>query len=235
MKKIFTVILFVIASLVGVSAQSYKLQSMDSYSDVLLELYPNNSYIVKISSKSTPDLMMSNIFSFGNYVVDSTGSYTFTDKTHNFLMKMEIASQSTKEEVLFVKESFEWMENNYFVISAKKPVTPINITENFLSADDLVSFREKNKVDKSPLKIKQNKYVADLDGYSLNINKDQTYTLYFYILPISKGKWAVENNFLVLKDKDINTQFYAIIKSDGTLRSALLPGEFSTTNFKVKK
>ena len=235
MKKIFAIISFIVASFAGVFAQSYTLQSMQSYPDVLLELYPNKSYIVKISHKGAPDLMMSNIFSFGNYEVDAKGNYTLTDKTHNFSMQLEIASQSTKEKVLLVKESFGWMENNYFVMSAAKPATPINITENFLSADELVAFREKNKTDKCPVKIKQNKYVADLDGYSLNINKNETYTLYYYAMPISKGKWSVENNFLVLSDENVNSRFFAIVKPDGTLRSALLPGEFSATNFKVQK
>lgn len=235
MKKIFSIIVFVIASFLGVFAQSYTLQSMSSYPDVLLELYPNKSYIIKISHQGAPDLMMSNIFSFGDYVVDAGGTYTLTDKTHNYTMKLEIASESTKEKVLLVKESFGWMENNYFVMSATKPATPVNITENFLSADELIAFREKNKVDKCPVKIKQNKYVADLDGFSLNINKNETYTMYYYTLPVSKGKWSIENNFLVLLDGDLNSRFYAIVRPDGTLRSALLPGEFSATNFKISE
>lgn len=235
MKKNVVFAALILSSFVGALAQSYKLQMTDSDIDCYLDLYDSNAYILKISYNAASDLMMSNIFSFGNYVADNSGTYTFTDKTHSFAMTMETASESTKERVLFVKNSFGWMENNYFVMTSPRPATPPDITENFLKAEEVFAFREKNRTEECPFAISAGKYSTDLEGFLLNLNRDSTYTMYYYSLPLSKGKWTVEHNLLVLSDANVNARFYAIVQADGSLRSALLPGEFSALRFNAAK
>lgn len=231
MKKIGILFFFSVFLLSAINAQTYTLQ-MNSDIETYLELYPNNRYIIKTSYKGAPDFMMSTIFSFGTYKIEPNQTYVFTDKTHGFDMKMEIASKTTKEKVLFVKDAFGWMENNYFVMSSQKAVTPVNITDNFLTKDEVVSFRNKNKAETCPVKIENGRYKSGMDGYSLILNSDKTYSLHFYNVLLSKGNWVTENNFLVLADADVNKHFYGIINNDGSIRSALFPGEFNTTTFK---
>lgn len=232
MKKICILFFFTTFLVSIINAQTYTLQKMDSDVETYLELYPNNRYIIKMSYRGAPDFMMSNIFSFGTFKKEANQTYVLTDKTHTFTMKMEIASKTTKEKVLFVKDAFGWMENNYFVMSSEKAVTPLNITDNFLSAEELTSFRNKNKTEKCPVELENGRYKSGMDGYILTLNSDETYALRFYNTLLSKGNWTVENNFLVLNDGDMHNRFYGIVNNNGSIRSALFPGEFNTSTFK---
>ncbi len=235
MKKIAATFFFFAFLLCTVGAQTYKLQKMDTNIETYLELYPNNEYIVKMSHRASPDFMMSNVFSFGTFTKDAAGTYVFTDKTHGFTMTMEIASKTTQEKVLFVKNAFSWMGNNYFSLTSSKAATPQNITENFLSAEELVSFRNKNKAEKRAVKIENGQYKSGLDGYVLTLNQNKTYSLHFYNMVLSKGNWNTENNLLILIDGDIKARFYGIVNSDGSIRSALFPGEFNASMFKKEQ
>lgn len=237
MKKIIILLFFVSLFLGEMFSQTYTLQMMDSDTECYLELYDNRQYIIKLSHKSAPDLMLSSIFSFGGYSVDSEGTYTLTDRTHAYCIRLERASESTGERVLFVKNAFGWMQNNYFVKSSAVHATPIDITQNFLTADEVVAFREKLlAANTHKMAVAEGRFSVDSGGFSLNLRKNGTYTMRYHSLPLSEGTWTIGQNVLELWDEDVDARFHAIVLSDGTLRSALLPGEFSALRFNpVKK
>lgn len=228
MKKLM-VSLFVLFTALGLQAQSYELKMMGGNQRCYLDLFPDQTYVIKLST-SSPDLMLSQIFSFGKYFIGQDGTYKLTDQTHGYVMTMEASSANTQNKVLFVKNSFAWMRNNYFVKQSDKPSSPTSITKDFLKRDELTNYREKHRIPFSE------KVCAFINGtyqsennpdFTFTISaQDSTYSVNNAGLKLSNGKWTKEDNFVVLKDNFSDTPFYLLPGENGTLQSMLIPGDF---------
>lgn len=239
MKKTAISILVILISVLSIQAQSYDLKMMNGNFNCYLDLFPDSTYIIKLSTKNTPDLVMSQLFSFGKYSVNKQGVYQLKDRTNEYVMTLETASESTKDKVLFVKNSFGWMQNNYFVKQSAKPLSPASITKDFLKRNELVNYREKQRV---PFSQKACAFVngtyksTSNPDYRFTINRsDSTYAINLGSLRLSKGKLAQEDNFIVLKDTFSDTPFYVLPDENGMLRSMLMPGDFYLSKFELVK
>ena len=227
MKKLSLSILFVLAALITVKAQSYALQLTNSDLNCYLDMFGNGKYLIKMSYKNAPDLMMSQVLSFGEYSVESNGDYKLTDATNEYKITLQPVSGN---KVLMVSDGFKWMQMNYFVRNSEKPSSPISILDDYLSREELLSYREKIKNDTS--NFKTGYFQSDLTpGFTFTTTEKGNYNIKFYSLELSTGTWQKENNFLKLKDNHLNTDFYVMIEPDGKLKSVLMPGDFFLSNF----
>lgn len=232
MKKLFLAILLAFSMFFGLKAQSYALQLSNSEINCYFDLFDNGTYLIKLSYKGAPDLMMSQIFSFGKYKVDENGDYRLTDSTHGFGITLESVSD---KKVFLVKNGFGWMRMNYLVQTSERAATPISVLDNFLSKDELVAFRKKIVSDSGSQQNLLNFafYRSEQNpDFSLNLKQDGTYVVKYYSLELSSGNWAREGNLLTLKDKSLSADFHLFIDKDGSLRSALLPGDFFLSRFR---
>lgn len=232
MKKLLLSILIAFGALFSINAQSYALQLSNNEMNCYFDMYKNGTYLIKLSYKGASDLMMSQIFSFGDYKMDENGDYRLTDKTHGFDIVLEPISD---KKVFLVKNGFGWMQMNYLVKTGEKTTTPISVLDSFLSKDEVVSFRKKlisgfvsqeNRIKYALYRSEQN------PDFSLNLKEDGTYAVKYYSLELSAGNWTKEGNQLLLKDKNLNSNFYLIIDKDNLLRSTLLPGDFFLSKFR---
>ena len=227
MKKLSLSILFVLAALITVKAQSYALQLTNSDLNCYLDMFGNGKYLIKMSYKNAPDLMMSQVLSFGEYSVESNGDYKLTDATNEYKITLQPVSGN---KVLMVSDGFKWMQMNYFVRNSEKPSSPISILDDFLSREELVNYREKIKNGKN--NFRKGFYQSDFNpNFTFNANENGTYSIKFYSLELSNGTWEKENNFLKLKDNNLASDFFVLVDSDGKLKSVLMPGDFFLSNF----
>lgn len=227
MKKLSLSILFVLAALITVKAQSYALQLTNSDLNCYLDMFGNGKYLIKMSYKNAPDLMMSQVLSFGEYSVESNGDYKLTDATNEYKITLQPVSGN---KVLMVSDGFKWMQMNYFVRNSEKPSSPISILDDFLSREELLNYREKIKNGKN--NFRKGFYQSDFNpNFTFNANENGTYSIRFYSLELSNGTWEKENNFLKLKDNNLASDFFVLVDSDGKLKSALMPGDFFLSNF----
>ena len=231
MKKLSLSILLIFSLFFAAKAQSYALQLSNNDLNCYLDVFSNGKYLIKMSYKNAPDLMMSQILSFGEYKVEENGDYKLTDSTNDYNITLQPVSG---DKVFMVSDGFKWMQMNYFVKNSEKPSSPISILDNFLSRQELLNYREKVKIDKNTYKntFKKGFYRSDFDSnFTFNANDNGTYSIKFYSLELSNGTWQKENNFLKLKDNNLTADFFVMIDSDGKLKSALIPGDFFLSKF----
>ena len=227
MKKLSLSILFFLAALITVKAQSYALQLTNSDLNCYLDMFGSGKYLIKMSYKIAPDLMMSQVLSFGEYNMEDNGDYKLTDGTNEYVITLEPVSGN---KVFMVRDGFGWMQMNYFVRSSEKPSSPISILDDFLSREELLNYREKIKNGKN--NFRKGFYQSDFNpNFTFNANENGTYSIKFYSLELSNGTWEKENNFLKLKDNNLASDFFVLVDSDGKLKSVLMPGDFFLSNF----
>ncbi len=235
MKKITLVILFIVSIAFTLRAQSYSLQMINSDLNCYLDFFPNKTYLIKLSYKGASDLMMSQIFSFGDYQIAENGNYKLTDRTHQYTFTLEPVSGN---KVFMVKDGFQWMQLNFFVKTSERASSPANITKDFLTNKELVNYRErlKGETGGNMFSFSKGLYRSDFDkSLSVNLRNDSTYSVRYYSLELSSGTWEREGNFIKLKDKNIIPEFYALIDPDNSLKSVLIPGDFSLIKFSATK
>ncbi|MGI6048094.1 MAG: hypothetical protein ACOYEG_08830 [Petrimonas sp.] len=231
MKKLSLSIVFTLAVLFTVKAQSYALQLTNSDLDCYLEMFSDGKYLIKISCKNAPELMVSQVLSFGEYKVEDNGDYKLTDSTNEYNITLQ---PLWGNKVFMVSNGFNWMQMNYFVKNSEKPSSPISILNDFLSREELLNYREKMRNDKNTYKnnFKKGFYQSDFNpNFTFNANENGTYSIMFYSLELSGGTWEKENNFLKLKDSSLTSDFFVMVDADGKLKSVLMPGDFFLSNF----
>ncbi len=190
-------------------------------------MFDSGKYLIKMSYKNAPDLMMSQVLSFGEYNMEDNGDYKLTDGTNEYVITLEPVSGN---KVFMVRDGFGWMQMNYFVRSSEKPSSPISILDDFLSREELLNYREKIKNGKN--NFRKGFYQSDFNpNFTFNANENGTYSIKFYSLELSNGTWEKENNFLKLKDNNLASDFFVLVDSDGKLKSVLMPGDFFLSNF----
>lgn len=59
--------------------------------------------------------------------------------------------------------------------------------------------------------------------YKLNIYSEGKFEYFFEDLLVLKGEWYKKNNVIILRDEELNHEFYLLIKNKNTLISNLLP------------
>ncbi|MDO5524190.1 MAG: hypothetical protein Q4G48_09135 [Bacteroidia bacterium] len=228
MKKLTLSIVLILSVFFAAKAQSYALQLTNSDLNCYLDMFDNGKYLIKMSYKNAPDLMMSQVLSFGEYKTEDNGNYKLTDGTNEYTITLEPVSGKN---VFMVRDGFNWMQMNYFVKNSEKPSSPISILDNFLSRQQLLNYREKMK-NTYKGNFKNGFYQSDFNpAFTFNANENGTYSIRFYSLQLSGGTWEKEDNFLKLKDNHLNTDFYVLIESDQKLKSALMPGDFLMSKF----
>lgn len=226
MKKLSLSILLIFSIFFVANAQSYALQLSNSDLNCYLDVFSNGKYLIKMSYKNAPDLMMSQILSFGEYKVEKNGDYKLTDSTNDYNITLQPVSGN---KVFMVSDGFKWMQMNYFVKNSEKPSSPISILDDFLSRQELLNYREKVRNTATSYKnsFKKGFYQSDFNpNFTFNANENGTYSIKFYSLELSNGTWQKENNFLKLKDNNLTADFFVMIDPDGKLKSALMPGDF---------
>lgn len=233
MKKLLLSILFSLAVSFAAVAQSYVLQLSNNDLNCYLEMFSDGKYLIKLSYKNAPDLMMSQVFSFGEYKVENNGDYTLTDATNNYNITLQPVSG---DKVFLVNDGFKWMQMNYFVKNSEKPSSPISILSDFLSSRELTNYREKIRDDKNKNNFTKGLYQSDFNpNFTFIANEHGTYSIKFYSLELSNGTWEKEHNFLKLKDNNLASDFFVMVDSNGKLKSVLMPGDFLLSSFtKVK-
>lgn len=229
MKKLLLSIILNLAVSFAVNAQSYALQLSNSDMNCYLEMFGDGKYLIKLSYKNAPDLMMSQVFSFGEYNVGNNGDYTLTDATNNYNITLQPVSG---DNVFLVNDGFKWMQMNYFVKNSEKPSSPISILKDFLSSWELVNYREKMRDGKSKNNFTKGLYHSDFNSnFTFIANENGTYSIRFYSLELSNGRWEKEHNFLKLKDYNLASDFFVMVEPNGKLKSVLMPGDFFLSNF----
>lgn len=231
MKKLSLFILLIFSTFFAANAQSYALQLTNSDLNCYLDMFSDGKYLIKMSYKNAPDLMMSQVLSFGKYEVENNGDYKLTDSTNEYTITLEPVSGN---KVFMVRDGFKWMQMNYFVKNSEKPSSPISILNDFLSHQELLNYREKVRNTTTSYKnnFKKGFYQSDFNpNFTFNANENGTYSIKFYSLELSNGAWEKENNFLKLKDNNLTSDFFVMIGSDGKLKSVLMPGDFFLSSF----
>ena len=227
MKKLTLSILLVLSTFFATYPQSYALQMTNNDLNCYLDMFDSGKYLIKMSYKNAPDLMMSQVLSFGEYNMEDNGDYKLTDGTNEYVITLEPVSGN---KVFMVRDGFGWMQMNYFVRSSEKPSSPISILDDFLSREELLSYHKKKKNDTS--NFKTGYFQSDLTpGFTFTTTEKGNYNIKFYSLELSTGTWQKVNTFLKLKDNHLNTDFYVMIEPDGKLKSVLMPGDFFLSNF----
>lgn len=223
------------AMIFDLKAQSYSLQLPNNDLNCTFDFFPNKTYLIKLSYNNAADFMVSQIFSFGNYMITNRGDYELTDSTHGYTMTLERISDN---HVLLVKSGFQWMQMNYLVKTNDKSSSPDNILDNFLTSQQLCNYREKLKREWGD---KNNRLSTGLyrsgfnENFTFEAKENGTYSIKYYSLELSKGTWEKEGNLLKIKDSNIDSHFYILIDSSGKLQSLLIPGDFSLTKFSKTK
>ncbi|MDO5663837.1 MAG: hypothetical protein Q4G63_01100 [Bacteroidia bacterium] len=227
MKKLSLSLLLILSTFFTANAQSYALQLTNSDLNCYLDIFSHGKYLIKLSYKNAPDLMMSQVLSFGKYEIKNNGDYKLTDSTNDYVITLEPVSDN---KVFMVKDGFGWMQMNYFVRNSQKPSSPLSVLDNFLSHQDLLKYREKITNDKN--NFKKGFYQSDFNpNFTFNANENGTYSIKFYSLELSNGRWKKENNFLKLKDNNLTSDFFMMVDSDSKLKSVLIPGDFLMSRF----
>lgn len=231
MKKLLFSFLIILPAFFVARAQSYTLQLTNSDLNCYLDMFSDGKYLIKMSYKNAPDLIMSQILSFGEYKVENNGNYRLTDSTNEYIITLEPVSG---KKVFMVRDGFKWMQMNYFVKNSEKPSSPISILDNFLSRQELLNYREKIRIDKNTYKnnFRNGFYQSDFNpDFTFRAHENGTYSIRFYSLELSSGTWEKEDNFLKLKDNNLAADFFVAVEPEGKLKSVLLPGDFSLTRF----
>lgn len=231
MKKILFSFLIIFPAFLTVRAQSYALQLTNNDLACYLDIFESGKYLIKLSHKNAPDLVISQPLSFGKYTVEDNGNYTLTDGTNQYVITLEPV---TGNKIFMVKDGFRWMQLNYFAKSSDKPSSPVSISTDFLSRSELLSYREKIRIDKNIYKNKFRNgfYQSDFNPeFTFRAHEDGTYSIRFYSLELSNGTWEKEDNFLKLKDDNLAAYFFVAVEPEDKLKSILMPGDFSLTRF----
>jgi hypothetical protein len=66
---------------------------------------------------------------------------------------------------------------------------------------------------------------------SLDLKVNGDYTIRIDSIYLSKGKWGIKDNKVILYDSYFKSNFFLTIKNQYTLVSALVPGDFAGEEF----
>ena len=231
MKKLLFPLLIILSAFFVVRAQSYTLQLTNNDLACYLDMFSGGKYLIKLSHKNAPDLMISQPLSFGEYTVEDNGNYRLTDETNQYVITLEPVAGNN---VFMVKDGFSWMQMNYLVKRSDKPSSPVSISGDFLSRGELLNYREKIRNRKGTYRnnFGSGFYQSDFNPeFTFRAHENGTYSIRLYSLELSSGTWKKEDNFLKLKDNNLTADFFVAIEPEGKLKSVLMPGDFSLTRF----
>lgn len=237
MKRNIFIFILLFYSISDASSQAFIFEISDKIRSYIHLYNDEKRFVIDLVKSESNDILKTEIISYGNLLIQGD-KVVLQDQVNNFrivLQYMDALSPTLKnKQSLFVRQGFNWMRNNYFYqVSDYPDRNRLSLVDNLVSIKELMNLRKQhinNNKDKNNLFFGTYSSETNLP-YLLYLNEDGTYCMICETIKLSVGKWEANNNILILIDSDINARFYALIKSDNTLTSMLLPADFMKKSF----
>jgi hypothetical protein len=190
--------------------------------DYYIVIFKNGCYFMDLSQQLSNDLIFSIDTSHGNYTLKND-EIILTDVNHGFEMKLLLLPNKT----IKVKKGFAFMRDRYFGTYGydnEKDCWTRGISPSQQKEERAKYNREHETV----FPLRTGFYyctIIDNNGYLLNIQEDNGYTLSYLDILLSEWIWKREKNELSLYDVHLEHSFYLLI-GENCLISKYLPGEY---------
>lgn len=186
---------------------------------VMLSLFPDGSYKLKITDMSIDDQPVDLFISTGFYLGNNKGIYVLIDGYDN---KFALTKEGPIPALVFDKKAPVYLQNKrLFLLGKTDPTTKRYVsyaTWSYYSKKELQEYSSKNKT-KYGLSDGKYRAVRDID-FSLTLqNKEyilQAECFRHNTQTLSRGKVQRHKNILVLKDEG-GCVFYMLVSKDGVL------------------
>lgn len=237
MKRNIFIFILLFYSISDTFGQAFLFEISDKVSSCIYLYKDEKRFVIDLVYSATEDILMTEIVSYGNISIQGN-KVVLQDQINNFsiiLQYTDALSPTLKnKQSLFVRQGFNWMRKNYFYqVSDYPDRNRLSLVDNLVNIKELMNLRKQHiNNNKNENNLFFGTYSSETNlPYLLYLNEDGTYCMVCKTIKLSVGKWEANNNILTLIDSDINARFYALIKSDNTLTSMLLPADFMKKSF----
>lgn len=238
MKKSF-LFLFLLCFAFKLQAQSYSMSlNIRQYESLSFsfDFFDDGRYLLTMSYHFyRSDSYALHLLSYGDYnLVDNT--YTLVDEINKYKVCLKVVNVQIRDEnetILKTLHGFEWMKNNFFVLTNQKPNDDRYVFDERLNTKwDIQHEIEKHySVSEKEYELSTGIYKSHNINYTISLNPDNSYSIDLYGYPLSTGKWERNKNVLILSDISLEKSFTALIRKRGMLTSMYLPFEFKMRDF----